>query len=172
MEQVIVQKIDISLQGELQSFQVRIPRKIKKIIGVETGLRIVEVLPTYTQQGNFERFGIRRNRMMGELKLQSLDNCNFFYTKEVFDEDRSIDNDAIEIFDSPKRRSPFPEFMPLEVPEWMPLFSWTHGYRLEEDPVLIGENAVISGTYKDFIGRDYKINPVYKVMLYIWCSTD
>lgn len=170
MESVTVHTIPISKKGEWNYFQVRLPKDAKKIIGVETGLHIKDELPFEVAGGVGKRFGIERNNLMGELKLQSLDTANIFYAKDIVEEDRNMGSDNIKIIDNTglgERRIAFMrEAPPPDL--WQPMFPWTHGNKLEEDGLLMLHNPVIAGIYKDVIGKQYNTDINYKVMLYIW----
>jgi hypothetical protein len=197
MENVTVHTIPITKKGEWKYFQVRLPKDAKKIIGIETGLIITDELPADTEVAsdivvmqrsslisidpgliaeppkNFEdgkRFGIERNRLMGELKLQSLDTANIFYTKDIVEEDRNIGNDAIRIINNTPPAERRMAFLKVDPPPdlWQPMFPFTHGCKLEEDGLLMLHNPVIAGIYKDAIGKAYNLDINYKVMLYIW----
>jgi hypothetical protein len=200
METLTAYSILITKKGEWKYFQVRLPKDAKKIIGIETGLIITDKLPAYTGVANEivvlqrsslisidpgliaeppkgfkdgERFSKQRNRLIGELKLQSLDTANIFYSKDIVEEDRNMGNDNIRIVDNTapaERRIALLRFTP--PPDlWQPMFPWTHGCKMEEDGLLMLHNPVIAGIYKDAIGKEYKTDIQYKVMLYIWHSS-
>jgi hypothetical protein len=167
METLTAYSIRITKKGEWKYFQVRLPKDATKIIGIETGFIIKDELPKDVPEGNSERFGIQRNRLMGELKLQSLDTANIFFAKDIVEEDRNMNNDRIKITALTNERKIVTAPPPII---WEPSFPWTHGYKLEEDGLLMLHNPVIAGIYKDVIGKHYGYDINYKVMLYIWHS--
>ena len=42
-QQVIVTQIHITKAGQLKFFQVKLPKNTKKIIGIETGVRLIKI---------------------------------------------------------------------------------------------------------------------------------
>lgn len=197
MERVTAHIIPIKRKGEWNYFQVRLPKDAKKIIGIETGLKIQdEQLNVFEEEVNpasppieraslikiqpafflddgdptNERFAIGRNTLMGELILQSLDDANIFYAKEIWADDRNMNNDDIVInnYQLPAERM-VPLLRVAPPPDlWQPDFPWKHSGKLEEDGILLCHNPVIAGIYKDAIGKEYETDFVYKVLLYIW----
>lgn len=166
METLTAYPISITKQGEWKYFQVRLPKDATKIIGIETGFIVKDEIPKDVPEGISERFGVQRNRLMGELKLQSLDTANIFFAKDIIEQDRNMDSDAIRITEPPNPRriiTPPPVI-------WEPSFPWKHGNKMEEDGLLMLHNPVIAGIYKDAIGKHYGYAIHYKVMLYIWHS--
>jgi hypothetical protein len=170
MESVTVHTIPIKRKGEWKYFQVRLPKDAKKIIGIETGLKVQDELPDDFHGVNDVRFLIKHNQLMGDIKLQSLDDANIFYAKEIWADDRNMNTDGIIINDylqPAERRIALLRFNP--PPDlWQPQFPWKHSGKLEEDGVLLCHNPVITGIYKDAIGKKYETDFTYKVLLYIW----
>jgi hypothetical protein len=42
-QQVIVTQVYITKAGQLKFFQVKLPKNTKKIIGIETGIRLIKI---------------------------------------------------------------------------------------------------------------------------------
>jgi hypothetical protein len=170
MESVTVYTIPISKKGEWKYFQVRLPKDARKIIGVETGLHVLDELPFEVAGAVIKRFGIERNKLFGELKMQSLDTANIFYAKDIVEEDRNMGNDAIRIINNTPPAERRMAFLKVDPPPdlWQPMFPFTHGCKLEEDGLLMLHNPVVAGIYNDVIGKEYETDINYKVMLYIW----
>ncbi len=193
MERVTAHIISIKRKGEWNYFQVRLPKDAKKIIGIETGLKIPDEAFAITEQGNnsselmerrsgavtsflfvgntpapIQRFVINRNRLMGDLKLQSLDDANIFYAKEIWADDKNINSDAITI-NNVQPPAYLTTLRRVDPPGTsMPKYLWRYGSKMEEDGILLCRNPVITGVYKDAIGKAYDTNFNYKVFLYIW----
>ena len=43
IQQVIVSQVHITKAGQLKFFQMKLPKNTKKIIGIETGIRLVKI---------------------------------------------------------------------------------------------------------------------------------
>jgi hypothetical protein len=181
-EQVLIKTISVTKKGEIQFFQIRIPRDAERIIGIETGLsrtmkgfaeyvrsRVYEAVPAQAVAAaapvvaikvpvpapapSSTAFPIRfqRDSLIGELKLQSLEKANVFFSDDVYESDRNIgfaDFSATRFF----QPSPF-----------------THEFkRFEETVVVKGITTLIGGYYKDRIGEQFKTNLSYQVNVYVW----
>lgn len=169
MERVTAHIINITRRGEWNYFQVRLPKDARKIIGIETGLKLIDEIPDEYYGAYEARFRIRRNELIGDIKLQSLDDANIFYAKEIWADDRNANADSVVINDySPpaERRIAFLKVDPPDL--WQPDFPWMHSSKLEEDGVLLCHNPIITGVYKDAVGKKYETDFSYKVLLYIW----
>ncbi len=164
-EQVIIQTINISKRSQQNFFQVKLPRDTHKIIGIETGLNVLNVPGYFIPAKELSKL-IRRNNLMGVVQLRANTKPDVFYSKEIFERDINIGADEIKIFtpqvvmerkgDQPDGNS-FADFT-----------HWTHGYKREEDPLSVCGCTVINGQYKDAIGEYFQTDVNYKVMLYIW----
>jgi hypothetical protein len=179
-ERVIIKQVSITKRGETQYFQIRLPRDAAHIIGIETGIcrtgkgfseyvhsRAYAAAPVAAvaaaapaskvpvpvpgpQAGHFP-VGFRRNILIGELKLQSQEKANVFFSEDVFESDQNIgfaDYSATRFF-SPSQ--------------------WTHEFkRFEEKVVVNGVTTLIGGYFKDRIGERFKTNLSYTVNVYVW----
>ena len=190
MERVTAYIINIKRKGEWNYFQVRLPNDAQKIIGIETGLKIPDENFNITEQGNTtselmerrsgiatsflfventsassQRFVMNRNKLMGDLKLQSLDDANIFYAKEIWADDKNINSDAITV-NSVQPPAYFTTLRRVDPPDTsLPKYLWRYGTKLEEDGVLLCHNPVVTGIYKDAIGKEYETDFNYKVFL-------
>lgn len=164
-EQVIIQSLSISKRGQQNFFQIKLPRDTHKIIGIETGLYLLNV------PGNFipaleQSMLMRRNNLMGVVQLRVNTKPDVFYSKEVFERDINIGVDEIKIIPpqvTGERKGEQPDGNSFDY-----FTHWTHGSKREEDPLNICGCAVINGQYKDSIGEYFQTDVNYKVMLYIW----
>lgn len=159
---IIPTKIRITKQGEIKFFQVKIPFDAISIIGIETAMRVRSMA---VPSAAFPVPGIGGggidvspppasgfpNSFVGELKLQSNDDSNVFYTT-------NIHTPVVrESFD----RTPNLSFLPYRV--------WTHGYKRELEIAKVDANTtVIAGLYKDRFGEMQKRDINYDVFLYVW----
>jgi hypothetical protein len=180
-ERVIIKPISITKKGEIQFFQIRIPRDAERIIGIETGLsRTGKGFSEYVRRGEIYAaaalapvaaqvvaikvpvpvpaprntgFPVRfqRDSLIGELKLQSLEKANVFFSEDVYESDRNIG---------------FADFSATRFFEPSP---WTHEFkRFEETVVVNGITTLVGGYFKDRIGEQFKTNLSYQVNVYVW----
>ncbi len=169
IQDVIVQKLHISKMGEQHYFQVNVPRLAEKIVGVELGAFFQsQISRGEKEQYNFLK--IKRNKLLGEIKMQTSNQPNFFYAAELVQEDKNIGADDFlkntKRFGQSNRSQPQHNPLPPE-PFWKSE-QYTHGGRKELDEILIDEERTIYGCYKDVIGKRDEINYSYTVLLYVW----
>ena len=170
-EQVIIQSISISKRGQQNFFQVKLPRDTHKIIGIETGLCLLNV-PGYFIPASEQSMLMRRNNLMGVVKLRANGKPDVFYSKEVFERDINISAGEIIIVPPPvvsEERTPLRKLNEQPDGNSFDYFTyWTHGTKREEDPLSICGCSVINGQFKDVAGEYFGTDMQYKVMLYIW----
>ena len=151
-EKVIVTQIKITKARQIKHFQIMIPRNAKHIIGIETCLRMISpfeqnvaLLPFY------KRVGIKRDRLVGELKLQSCEEANIFYSNEIHERDSNL---------------PFGDFSEKES---FRVKDWTHSLRHEVEVVTVdGDTTILSGVYRDRIGEAVAQDIQYEVKIHVW----
>ncbi|MBN8674992.1 hypothetical protein PDL71_10740 [Lacibacter sp. MH-610] len=170
-EQVIIQPISISKRGQQNFFQVKLPRDTHRIIGIETGLYLLNV-PGYVIPASEQSMLMRRNNLMGVVKLRANGKPDVFYSKEVFERDINISAGEMKIVPPPvvsEERTPLRKLDEQPDGNSFDYFThWTHGAKREEDPLNICGCAFINGQYKDAIGEYFYMDVSYKIMLYIW----
>jgi len=174
-EGVIITKISIKRQGERKHFQIKLPSDTKFIIGIEYGGRLisrsetinfaaapkavptVEVPPTGTGNGaantgtvdERSKTFFKRNQLIGELKLQSSEESNWFYSTDVFGADANLQyadfsNTGFNVND------------------------YTHGNKRTEEIVKVdAESTIIQGWYLDALGITLKVDINYEVTIYM-----
>lgn len=179
-EGVIITKINIKRQGERKHFQIKLPKDTKFIIGIEYGGRLIsrseaikfvaapqvasamELPPTGTGNaaGNAgtvderSKTFFKRNQLIGELKLQSSEESNWFYSTDVFGADANLkygdfSNTRFNVND------------------------YTHGNKRSEEIVKVNaESTIIQGWYLDALGKNQKIDINYEVTIYVWINVE
>lgn len=179
-EGVIITKINIKRQGERKHFQIKLPNDTKYIIGIEYGGRLVskgdskaveaipkaavqsEVVTTeatypmaeYVEVKERGKTFFKRNQLVGELKLQSSEESNWFYAGDVFLNDSNIG------------LGDFSQF-------GFPVNDFTHGNKRTEDIVKVdAESTIIQGWYLDAIGKVQKTDINYEVTIYVWINVE
>lgn len=95
-EQVIIQAISISKRGQQNFFQVKLPRDAHKIVGIETGLNVLNVSGYFIPAQELSKL-VRRNNLMGVVQLRVSEKPDIFYSKEIFEKDINIGAGEIKI---------------------------------------------------------------------------
>ncbi len=179
-EGVIITKINIKRQGERKHFQIKLPNDTKYIIGIEYGGRLVgktdtkavEALPQaaaksevvttetayvkaeYVEVKESAKTFFKRNQLVGELKLQSSEESNWFYAADVFLNDSNI---GLGDFSQ----------------SGFPVNDYTHGNKRTEEIVKVdAESTIVQGWYLDAIGKTQKTDINYEVTIYVWINVE
>lgn len=164
-EQVIIQTISTSKRGQQTFFQTKLPRDTQRVIGIETGLYLLNVPGYFIPAQELSKL-VRRNNLMGVVQLRANTKPDVFYSKEIFERDINIGADEIKIIPSQvagERKGEQPDGNSFDY-----FTHWTHGSKREEDPLDVCGCTVINGQYKDAIGEYFQADVNYKVMLHIW----
>jgi hypothetical protein len=152
-EGVIVTTFTIERQKQVKLFQIKIPREAQNIVGVEMGLKwisgvpaVPEILPLWNLP-----MTIKRNLNIGELKLQSYEKANIFYTGELVINQNGDTADFTSEYFSPK--------------------AYTHQGVSHEDEVQVnGNTTLIQGAFRDKLSEQQEGNYAYKVYVYLWVA--
>lgn len=153
-EGVIITRFVISQPKQVKLFQVKIPREAKNIIGIETGIRWISgTLPVLPPPPTWLLpFLLQRSIAVGEVKLQSYEKANIFYTGEAV----LNQNMAFADFSSE-------HFAPKE---------YSHGYSAHEDEVKVnGETTILQGVYRDKVFEQVADSFRYEVKVYVWMES-
>jgi len=158
-EGVIITKISIKQKGERKHFQIKLPMDTKFIIGVEYGGRLIDkpetvvVEPGPDDGGHTPTF-FKRNQLIGELKLQSCEEANWFYSADVLANDVNLG-----LADFSKAGFPVNDF--------------SHGNKRTEEIVKIdAESTIIQGWYLDALGKSVNADLKYEVNVYVWINVE
>ena len=156
-EQVIITKVSIKRQGERKHFQIKLPKNTKFIVGIEYGGRlisksaamIIEPLPVSESRTPF-----KRNQLIGELKLQSCEEANWFFAVDVFASDVNLS---------------YGDFSKAGFK----VNDFTHGNKRTEEIVKVdAESTIIQGWYLDALGKSQKADINYEVNVYVWINVE
>ncbi len=96
----------------------------------------------------------KRNQLVGELKLQSSEESNWFYSTDVFLADANLSygdfsNAGFKVND------------------------YTHGNKRTEEIVKVdAESTIIQGWYLDALGKSQKADINYEVTIYVWINVE
>ena len=166
----MVQRLHITKAGEQHYFQINVPRQAERITGIELGVSMnsgVFLQDRSLSSNNW--LSIKRNKLLGEVQLQTPNQPNFFFTGELVQEDRNI---GVTDF-TQTGKSKEVEFRKLRIDPPPQKNYWksqqfTHGGRKELDEILTDNDRVIYVCFKDVIGKTEKKNINYTVLLYLW----
>lgn len=157
-QRAIITTITISRQGEIKHFQVKIPDNAAFITGIETGVRMKQSLKDFRPPAERKEkipppvnpFAIIISEVLvGELKLQSCEEANIFYSADVKERNEEIKSGEGMGFYREK--------------------SWTHGLKRQLDKITVdGDTTILSGIYKDRISEMLKRDIPYEVNIYVW----
>jgi hypothetical protein len=178
-EGVIIKAISIKRQGERKHFQIRLPKDTKFIIGVEYGgrlisrtertvevpapkaktdARLIEATYSTVESGAVRddkpKAIFKRNQLIGELKLQSCEEANWFYAADVFGNDANLN---------------WGDFSQAGFP----VNDFTHGNKRTEEIVKVdAESTIINGWYLDALGKSQKLDINYEIKVYVWINVE
>ena len=181
-EKVIITKLPITQAGQIQHFQVKIPRDASRIIGMEVSAQYMNIQTAQGQQVkaiNYKRasqytyrtldraakgdiFRITPDLFLGDVRLQSCEDTNIFFAEDIYFADENL---AFGDFSATN-----PRFFPA---------SPTHGYKHYECVVNTrGETTILKGIYRDRQNQQSGANtlrgPVffqYVASIYVWYET-
>lgn len=168
-ESVIIESFVIDKPKQVKIFEVRIPREVENIIGVELGFNLLEgniadgsSSSSTTGGSDTPREGkgregfvlpmkLSRNHSVGELRLQSYSKANLFYAGELAI-DRNLDYaDFTSQFFSPK--------------------AYTHqANSFETEVKLTAKHRLVRGIYRDNLADSITGSYKYRVKLYLWTT--
>ncbi len=96
----------------------------------------------------------KRNQLIGELKLQSCEESNWFFAVDVFVSDANLG---------------FGDFSQ----SGFPVKDYTHGNKRTEELVKVdAESTIIQGWYLDSLGKSQKADIKYEVNVYVWINVE
>lgn len=150
-ETVITSKFNITRPKQTVLFELRIPRAVKNIIGVEMGYKWISgTYPTVSTPNNFLATIIpQRDFVFGELSLQSYEGANFFYSGELAQNNNTHNGDFTRAFFTPER--------------------YSHQAKSYEDVVVVnGKTTLVRGAYKDLLADLLETPYSYTVQVYVW----
>lgn len=169
---VIVKEITIRKQGEVQFFQIRLPKNATRIIGVDSDIILISAfepqvdggirpdkgngVPPFVELNRtpFLRGTTKSNPTIGKLKLQSLDRHNIFFETWLF---------FIYLNSS----------MPDMRYGLFPKSPYSLNRNSNPKPVNVPvNNMAINGLFTDSIGARKQSDMIYKVKVFLWIETN
>lgn len=172
-DSVVITKVSITKQGERKHFQIRLSNDSKYIIGIEYGVRLISKVdslmiktiiafspastsPLEIGVAREESLSLifKRDILLGEFKLQSCEEANWFYSTNVYANDNNLG---------------FGDFSSTGFP----INDFSHGaMRLEEEVKVDTQSTIIQAWYKDSLGESLKQNINYEISIYVWIKTE
>ena len=193
---IIIQRLHITKAGEQHYFQINVPRQATTIIGIELGVVMnSNVFLSDRSLSSNQWLGIKRNKLLGDIQLQTANATNFFYKDELIQEDINIGvtdfvqkrkriaiaigvalEDSLDDVLPPRSNNNLEEAIlsVLHIGSENPVKNYwksqqfTHGNKKEIDAVNIANENVIYGCFKDVIGKVEKQNINYIIQVYVW----
>ncbi len=156
IQDVKIRRLHIRKQGERHYFQINLPRQAERIVGIELGAFFRTAIAKRGDQKSDYLLTVKRNRVCGEVQLQTTGRSNFFFTGQLVQEDI---NDRFTVM------SPYEGKV---LPALWNSSSFSSGGRKELDEVLLEKEKIIYGCYKDAVGKSEGKDFEYTVLLYVW----
>jgi hypothetical protein len=184
MKNILIQRLHITKAGEQHFFQINIPRQAVSITGIELGVVMnSNVFLADRSLSSNHWLSMKRNKLLGEVQLQTANPSNFFYRDELIQEDINIGitdfvakTKDIVIIDDPTQMVANIDDALVSIlhigrkkglKNYWKSHQFTHGNKKEFDVVNIGNENVIYGCFKDVIGRVEKQHINYIVQVYV-----
>ena len=185
-ERVHIHTLEVSRQGQIINFQVRIPRDAKRIVGIlitenAPAGTFVPIAPSFTN-GMFPvsnalispDFSISPSRIpfpinVGSILLQSKNKANFFYQEDVFHNDNSFSQGDFSV--------PTPVFTPRftasflgsDIPNAFAQRNFRGGANYRELCMEIDvQSTKLFGMYTDVFNEQRRFDSAYQVKLYFY----
>lgn len=162
-ESVIVSKLSIQLQGERKHFQVRLPNDTQYVVGIEYSLRMIDAIPELPIDPNGQNQNpddsllpiktiFKSSQLVGELRLQSCEKANWFFTADVFANNYNLN--LADVSD-----------LGFQIKEY------SHGITKNEEVVGIAGGSMIQGWFLDSLGKQFNQNLRYEISVYVWIQS-
>jgi hypothetical protein len=153
-ESVIITPFLIERAKQVKLFQIKIPREAKNIIGIEMGVKFQEGAPVPPAPPVDWVLPMlqKRNRCVGELKLQSYEKANIFYTGELT---MNYNMDQADF-----------------TSKWFVPKVYTHQAESHESDVSVsGTTTIIQGVFRDKLSESQEAAYKYTVYVYLWLES-
>jgi hypothetical protein len=147
-QHIYTHTIHITSQSNLTHFQFSLPSDATKITAIQTAAsKAIEALPIQVPRGDFI---YTRQPLLGDLRLQTSDAANWFYTERVTDADMNLGT------------------ADYSRPGWK-TSQEAHNFKKFPQPVEVHlKSNVIAGVYKDNINETTEDAFAYEVNVYVW----
>ncbi len=153
-ENIITTRFRVSRIRRIVFFEVNIPKEAKHIIAVETQAKLLSgTLPAIASPSVWELpTSPRRNLLFGELRLQSYESANLFYSCEIKQDNNADAWDFTGAFFTPR--------------------NYTHQGKALPDPIKVsGKSSVIKGVFRDKLAESIETEFNYIVEMFLWTDS-
>jgi hypothetical protein len=147
---IVVTKINITRSGELNFFQVNIPKDVVGITGIQTGILGVHIPG--------DGFGDKNH--VGSIKLQAETPANMCYCCEVYFGSGTLEN-TLTGFDTASG-----DMVNLFT------FPFASGSSSGVETTMIRNTHTIYGCYEDILGKQLGRDVPYTIGLYLWTNSN
>ena len=155
-EKILIKQLFITKQGEIQSFQIRLPDDLDKITAVLPLLRGREYIGQFfiSDPPLYDLLRARFNMHAGRIMLQSAMESGIFFAQDII------------LFDNNQMQGDFSQAFHFRTAPW------SHGYQREGQPVEINDSTpVVFGTYTDRYNQLWAQDIPYTINIYLWYTT-
>lgn len=153
-ESVIIQTLDITSPAQVKFFQIKVPREVDHIVGIELGMNWTAEYPLPGNGGNDWHLPLtmRSNLVAGDLKLQSYEQANIFYAGEL----------------CLNRNMDYGDF----TSQWLVPRPYTHQLESFEEEIRVpGRTTLIQGVYRDTLHTYGLAGYKYTAKIYVWTQS-
>jgi hypothetical protein len=154
---VIITEINITKQGQVNHFQIKLPKNATRIIAIESDFRVDTIrtlpLPSPSTQTPFLIWNRVKNPVLGRLKLQSLQQANIFFEEwiKLVWLNGGIDDMSFGLFPV----SPYS----------------LNKHTIPKKVNVPNTTTIINGLYTDTIGLYLKQHLTYTIKVLVWVET-
>lgn len=169
---LIIKEVHITKQGEIKNFQIKLPKNVKRIIAIETDVRLdartkesgdVRPVPQIETKNRISidkrrvpylSWTQEHNPVMGKLKLKSMERTYIFFEEwlHFIFFNGGIPEMSMGLF----KRSPI---------------SLNRNRKAKTVEVPI-ETTIVKGIYEDSIGKYLRRDFAYTVKVFVWVETE
>jgi len=151
---MVLEHIEITRQGEIRYFEIKLPRNVSEIIRVGHSVQVITPNAFRFFPGGMQRpprMPIVTNLLIADLKLRSQEKAGTFYSKNVYLDERNI---ALLDFTSTRFKTPLEASLGNYLPQLLKIN-------------VSGKTTIVRGMLQDRWGTTVNANLNYKVLVYL-----
>ena len=143
---IVVVKIPVTKKGELNYFQINIPKDVERITGIETGI---------SGLSGVTAIEINDKYLAGIAKVQAENTADLCYSSEIFIGTGILEKTIPGFVITPANQS------------FYDLLSTPNSGKAKQK-MLIKNSHTLYGCYEDMLGKCFNRNLSYTIRLYLW----